>query len=73
MGGGTNGNGGGAASAMDVYLPRTQGDVDDDGKERRTGTYSSLQDFNLLLLPPLADDDHRPCNGKDPFCFYHAW
>uniref|UniRef100_A0A0E0AAV2 Amino acid transporter transmembrane domain-containing protein n=1 Tax=Oryza glumipatula TaxID=40148 RepID=A0A0E0AAV2_9ORYZ len=38
MGGGTNGNGGGAASAMDVYLPRTQGDVDDDGKERRTGT-----------------------------------
>ncbi|KAG8094509.1 hypothetical protein GUJ93_ZPchr0012g21374 [Zizania palustris] len=34
MGGRINGGGG----AMDVYLPRSNGDVDDDGKERRTGT-----------------------------------
>jgi hypothetical protein len=25
-----------------VYLPRCNGDVDDDGKERRTGTYTAI-------------------------------
>uniref|UniRef100_A0A0D9WR67 Amino acid transporter transmembrane domain-containing protein n=1 Tax=Leersia perrieri TaxID=77586 RepID=A0A0D9WR67_9ORYZ len=34
MGGGINCGG----AAMDVHLPRRHGDVDDDGKERRTGT-----------------------------------
>ncbi|VAI77433.1 unnamed protein product [Triticum turgidum subsp. durum] len=33
-----SGGGGGGAMDVDGHLPRTHGDVDDDGRERRTGT-----------------------------------
>ncbi|KAG8039381.1 hypothetical protein GUJ93_ZPchr0030g33463 [Zizania palustris] len=55
MGGRINGGGG----AMDVYLPRSNGDVDDDGKERRTAFSSSCDS--------VARQFHVSVNNCDSF------